>query len=87
MHDHHHHEHSHHHGQNEGELSETQKMSRLLQHWIRHNDDHAANYNDWAAKAEGLGLRTTADHLRAAAELTHAVSREFEAAASAIDPK
>ena len=88
MHDHHHHHgHSHSHDHAEGKLSEPQKLAKLLQHWIRHNDDHANNYIDWAEKADGMGLADTAEHLRSAAELTHAVSRAFEAAAKAIHDK
>lgn len=81
---HHHHGHAHHHNPVDGELSETQKILKLLHHWIHHNDDHATNYIDWARKIEALGFTTAARHLRTAAELTNTVSREFEAAASAI---
>jgi len=81
---HHHHGHAHHHHQVDGELSETQKILKLLHHWIHHNDDHAANYIDWARKIETLGFSMAAEHLRTAAELTNAVSREFETAATVI---
>ena len=90
-HDHHHdHEHTHHHDHGhahdhaDGNLTETQKIAKLLQHWIKHNDDHATNYTEWAQKADALGLTVTAERLRAAADLTQAVSREFAAAADAI---
>lgn len=81
---HHHHGHSHRQDESEGGLSETQKILKLLHHWIHHNDDHATNYIDWAGKIELLGFSAAAQRLRTAAELTQAVSREFEAAASAI---
>ena len=84
MSDHHHHSHSHSHLTAGGQLSDTEKVLKLLDHWIHHNDDHAANYTDWAQKVDALGYSDAADRLRAAAELTHAVSREFEAAARAI---
>jgi hypothetical protein len=81
---HHHHGHSHSHNPVDGELSETQKILKLLHHWIHHNDDHATNYIDWAGKIELLGFPSAAERLRKAAELTQAVSREFKTAAVAI---
>ena len=84
QHHHHHHEHAHAHGPVDGELTETQRLLKRLHHWIHHNDDHAANYIEWAAKIEAMGLVAAAERLRTAAELTHAISREFEAAAAAI---
>lgn len=81
---HHHHHHSHSKETIESGLSETQKILKLLHHWIHHNDDHAANYIDWAGKVERLGFPEAAERLRAAAELTHAISREFEAAEGCI---
>lgn len=82
---HHHHGHSHSHTPVEGELSDTQKIFKLLHHWIHHNDDHAANYIEWAQKIELLGFTLAAERLRTAAELTNAISQEFAAAATAIE--
>ena len=55
QHHHHHHEHAHAHGPVDGELTETQRLLKRLHHWIHHNDDHAANYVEWAAKIEATG--------------------------------
>lgn len=87
MSDHHHHhhgDHDHTHGSAGGELTETQKVLKRLHHWIHHNDDHAASYLDWAARVETLGFAAAAERLRKAADLTQAISREFEAAAAAV---
>ena len=83
-HNHHHHDHTHHSGSDEGGLTETEKILKLLHHWIHHNDDHAANYIDWARKIESWGFADAAQRLHAAAEMTHAITREFEAAEAAI---
>lgn len=80
----HHHDHSHHHGPTDGEFSETQKVLKRLHHWIHHNDDHAASYIDWAGRIESMGYPEAAQRLRTAAEMTHAISREFEAAATLV---
>jgi hypothetical protein len=80
----HHHDHSHSQDPAHGELSETQKILKLLHHWVHHNADHAANYMEWAGKIEALGFAAAAEHLRKAAEMTHAITREFEAAEAVI---
>ena len=81
---HHHHDHSPSLASTEGGLTETEKILKLLHHWIHHNDDHAANYSNWARKVEAAGFSEAAQHLDAAAEMTHAITREFEAAETAI---
>lgn len=84
---HHHHQHddhSHHGGSAEGGLTETGKILKLLHHWIHHNEDHATNYIDWARKIEHLGFAGAAQRLHTAAEMTRAITREFEAAEAAI---
>jgi hypothetical protein len=44
--DHHHPDHGH-----PAELSLDDKLIKLLEHWIRHNQEHAKTYGDWAEKA------------------------------------
>jgi hypothetical protein len=52
-HHHHHHNHNHNHDHDiESTLSFDEKMIKLLEHWIKHNDDHAETYKDWAKKAK-----------------------------------
>ena len=46
---------THHHNHNhdiQSTLSFDEKMIKLIEHWIKHNDDHAATYRDWAKKAK-----------------------------------
>lgn len=84
---HHHNEHSqdHHHGEQAGSgLSLEAKLERLLAHWIDHNGDHASTYRDWAAQAEARDLAEVAARLNKAADLTEAISRQFEAARKAL---
>jgi hypothetical protein len=81
---HHHHDHDHSPATGQGELTEREKVLKLLHHWIHHNDDHAANYSDWARKVEGMGFHEAAQRLRAASEMTRTITREFEAAEAAI---
>ncbi len=43
--------HEHHHHEVKSELTFDEKLIKLLEHWLKHNDDHAGNYRDWAEKA------------------------------------
>jgi hypothetical protein len=48
---------------------------------LKHNDDHAAGYRDWAARARENGLTDAAALLEEAASMTLEINRKFEAAA------
>ena len=56
MSDDHHHDHHHHHHDSHGELSFDEKIEKMLSHWIKHNEDHASNYRNWAEKAKANGI-------------------------------
>lgn len=85
-HEHHHgHKHNHEHGA-AGSLSFNEKMVKLLDHWVRHNDDHASNYINWAAKARTENLPEAARLLEEAADMTQQISEKFETAAKLIVP-
>lgn len=73
--DHHHHEHD-----RPAELSSDQKLVKLLEHWIRHNQDHAKTYSDWAAKAAVESKGEVAVLLNEAVSLTLDLNRRFEKA-------
>jgi len=48
-HKHHHHDHT------GGEHTDLDKLRVLLPHWIEHNEEHAASFESWAAKARVAG--------------------------------
>ena len=52
--------------------SDVEKLRALLPHWIEHNDEHAADFRKWAAKAGEAGA-----HILVAAEHLEAASREL----------
>ena len=87
-HDHHHgHDHTHEHDHNTpGALSFGEKMVKLFDHWIKHNEDHASNYRDWAAKATAENMPETAALLEEAAEMTRQISEKFENSGQTDDP-
>lgn len=61
-------------------LSFDEKMIKLLEHWIKHNDDHARTYRDWAQKAKEKNRDKAALMLEDAAEMTRLISEKFESA-------
>ena len=82
-HDHdHHHNHDHHHGGTEMTFEE--KIIKLLEHWIRHNEDHAKTYKDWADRAETHQLTEAASLIKEAAEMNLAVNEKFKQAKTLI---
>ena len=89
-HDHHHdhaHAHAHPHAhQSEPTLTFEEKFIKLLEHWVKHDQDHARNYQDWAEKAQQQGMPEVAQLLREAADLSGTISAKFEQAAKLIKP-
>ena len=82
-----HHHHHHHDHDSPGELSFDEKFEKMLGHWIKHNEDHASNYRNWAEKAKTNGKGQVAELLEAAAEMSLAVNEKFEAALAGLDLK
>ena len=79
---HHHHDHDSH-----GELSFDEKMAKMLDHWIKHNQDHALNYRNWAEKAKANDQHQAAVLLEEAADMSLSVNQKFEAALAILDRK
>ena len=73
-HDHHHH----HHEDAPATLSFEEKMIKLLDHWTKHNADHAASYRDWAARAGENGMAQVASLLADAAAMTDSIGEKIE---------
>ena len=72
---HHHHDH-----EIKSELTFDEKLEKLLDHWIKHNEDHAETYREWMAKAEDNGLAKTGKILLDAAELTIQINSKLKEA-------
>ncbi|MGQ9467624.1 MAG: hypothetical protein ACUVXE_10020 [Anaerolineae bacterium] len=51
-------------------MQETEKLRVLIPHWMEHNDEHAAEFRQWAQKAgeAGADLLTAAEWLEKASE-------------------
>jgi hypothetical protein len=44
------------------------RLTHLLPHWIEHNESHAEQLAEWAAKARSAGMTEVADSIGAAAD-------------------
>ncbi len=85
---HHHHDHDHHHSHDDGsEMPFEEKLTKILDHWIKHNQDHADTYEDWAARAREAHLDDVAELLKDAANLNFTMNEKFEAARKLISKK
>jgi hypothetical protein len=40
----------------EGKLSMQDRLLKMVEFWLHHNEEHARSYRDWAAKARETGL-------------------------------
>jgi hypothetical protein len=83
--DHHHHHHHHHNDHDShGEMPFDEKLLKMLNHWIKHNVDHASNYRNWAEKAKTNGQEEAGALLEEAAEMSLTVNERFQKALAII---
>ncbi len=54
-------------------MDDLEKLKRLLPHWMKHNDEHAKTYKDWAEKMTSLGKEELAEVL----EVIHQESQKL----------
>ena len=75
------HEHNH---ETHNSLTFDKKLVKLLEHWIKHNDDHAENYRDWAEKTKEKGMIDVDLLLQDAVDMTELMSNKFKKALELI---
>jgi hypothetical protein len=84
-HDHDHHDKDHHHHpDHSGEMPFSEKMARLLQHWMKHNSDHAVTYQEWADRARDNDLLNLADKITEIGQLTQQINGKLKEAQNLI---
>ncbi|MEW5909722.1 MAG: hypothetical protein AB1659_07985 [Thermodesulfobacteriota bacterium] len=79
------HHHDQNHGHDDSNLTFEGKLIKLLEHWIRHNEEHARNYRDWGRKANENRLGEVGRLLEAAAEATARADEKFKEAVSHLN--
>ncbi|PIP36087.1 MAG: hypothetical protein COS92_04900 [Desulfobacterales bacterium CG07_land_8_20_14_0_80_52_14] len=60
-----------------------EKLIRLLEHWIRHNEDHVKTYREWADQARNHHLHEAASRIEESAVMAEAVTKKLEQTLSA----
>jgi hypothetical protein len=75
---HDHHEHAS--ASEQDSLSEREKLEKLLDHWIKHNNDHISTYREWSEKAGAENLEDVAALLKEACEITGSLNELFKRA-------
>ena len=78
---HHHHDHP---EEKTADLSFQERLTKLFDHWVKHNMDHADTYREWAAKAEKEQLTQVATLLEDAARMTLEISETIQEAARIV---
>lgn len=80
------HRHSDHPSESSGRpVAFAEKAHKLIDHWVKHNDDHARNYQQWAGTFRENGLVSAAALLDSAAELTDKINRILAEAEGLVD--
>ena len=74
----------HHHSDSHEELPLEQKLLKLLDHWVKHNTDHAVTYRNWAEKAKANGMSEVARLLEDAAKASLQVNDLFRQASDRV---
>jgi hypothetical protein len=82
---HHDHDHDHHHHKvAESELTVLEKAVKMIEHWIRHNEDHSKTYRDWADKLKKEDSPGAAVLIEEAASMHEGINAKFQQAADLI---
>jgi acyl CoA:acetate/3-ketoacid CoA transferase alpha subunit len=66
-------------------MSEEQtRLKKLIEHWIEHNDEHTARFEEKAKEVNELGLSDVAKNLKAAAQSGEEVSKYLSKAVDSL---
>jgi ATP-dependent exoDNAse (exonuclease V) beta subunit len=61
-------------------LAPMDKLTKMVEHWLHHNQDHARSFSDWAERARGLGRTDVAVLIEDAARQSLAQNELFQKA-------
>ena len=66
-------------------MDDLEKLKILLPHWMRHNDEHAKTYQDWAEKMSSLGKKELSEALETIHQESQILRGLFQEAQRVID--
>jgi hypothetical protein len=75
--------HHHHNGGDteiKGAISDRDKLEKLLEYWIKHNEEHANTYLEWSKKAITWDIKDVAEILNEAANTALSLNTLFKEA-------
>ncbi len=78
------HDHHHHHHDVKSDLTFEDKLIKLLEHWLKHNADHAGTYRDWAERARTNNLSQVGDLLDQVSDMSVDLNDKFREALELI---
>ena len=73
------HDHHHHHDV-KSDLTFEDKLIKLLEHWLKHNADHADTYREWAERARTHNLSQVAGLLDQVSAMSVGLDDKFKEA-------
>ena len=73
------HHHDHHHDVR-SDLTFEEKLIKLLEHWLKHNEDHAKTYREWAERAKSNDLSQVGTLLDDIGDFTRAIDEKLKEA-------
>ena len=79
----HHHDHDHHHDV-KSDLTFEEKLIKLLEHWLKHNHDHAHTYGEWAERAKANDLAQVGTLIDEIGEMTRNIDEKIKEALNSI---
>jgi hypothetical protein len=79
--------HEHHHHDQEGTLSLQEKLIKRIEHWLKHNTDHAETYQEWSENLAREDFHEAAEMLGRAAAESLRINEYFERALKSIRSK
>ena len=66
-------------------MDDLEKLKTLLPHWMKHNDEHAKTYKDWAEKMSSLGKKELSEALEAIHQESQKLRELFEEALRVVE--
>ena len=76
--------HHHRHSDSHSPMPFHEKARKLIDHWMKHNVDHAAEYRRWASDFRQHDMEAAAHALEAAAALNERINADLDRAKGTI---
>ena len=66
-------------------MEDREKLTHLLKHWIEHNQEHAAEFRQWAVKAGDIGNESVVNNILEAANQLEKADEFLSSALTAMN--